>query len=163
MKCEDKKKKVVSDIIKVTDKEVRENRPIFTINIYRTTSNFLVNGTQVQKFIQKVISMMQWWVQYNQVATEVIDKKIEQVLRNTASRNRGKILSSSSRKEQNRRHKWREPEVRFQNTKYWKNRLHKIRKRRWKWHTGEWSKTKGGRKEKKEKNEKGGKGDNNKQ
>ena len=76
-----KEGKVASDIIKVTDKRVRRNRPIITINIYRTTSSFLVNGTQVQKFIQKVIPMIQSWTQYNQTAIEIMDKKIEQVLR----------------------------------------------------------------------------------
>ena len=44
IQCEDKKGKVVSDIIKVTDKGVRGNRLIFTINVQRTTSSFLVNG-----------------------------------------------------------------------------------------------------------------------
>ena len=81
IQCEDKKGKVVSDIIKVTDKGVRGNRPTFTINIYRTTSSFLVNVTQVQKFIQKVIPMKQSWAQYNQTAIEVMDKKTEQLLR----------------------------------------------------------------------------------
>ena len=33
IQCEDKKGKVVSDIIKVTDKGVRRNRLIFTINV----------------------------------------------------------------------------------------------------------------------------------
>ena len=75
IQCEDKKGKVVSDIIKVTDKGVRRNRPMFTINISRTTSSFLVNGTQVQKFIQKVIPMIQSWAQYNQTTIEVMDKK----------------------------------------------------------------------------------------
>ena len=56
---EEKKGKAVSDIKKLTDKGERENRPIFTTNMYRTTSSFLVNGTQVQKFIQKVIPMIQ--------------------------------------------------------------------------------------------------------
>ena len=83
--CEDKRGKVVSDIIKVTDKGVRENRLIFTINIYRTTSSFLVNGTQVQKFIQKVIPIIQSWAQYNQATIEVMDEKIEQVLRETSA------------------------------------------------------------------------------
>ena len=78
IQCEEGK--VVSNI-KITDKGVRGNRPIFTINIYRTTSSFLVNGTQVQKFIQKVILMIQSWTQYNQTAIEVVDKKMQQVLR----------------------------------------------------------------------------------
>ena len=80
IQCEDEEGKVISNI-KITDKGVRGNRPIFTINIYRTTSSFLVNGTQVQKFIQKVIPMIQSWAQYNQTAIEVVDKKIQQVLR----------------------------------------------------------------------------------
>ena len=81
IQCEDKERKIVSDIIKVTNKGVRGNRPIFTINIYRTASSFLVNGTQIQKFVQKVIPMIQSRAQYNQTAIEVMDKKIEQVLR----------------------------------------------------------------------------------
>ena len=80
IQCEDRKGKVVSNIIRVTDKEVRGNRPIFTINVYRTTTSFLVNGTQVQKFIQKVIPMIQSWAQYNQTAIEVMDKTIEKLL-----------------------------------------------------------------------------------
>ena len=47
----------------------------------RTTSSFLVNITQVQKIIQKLIPIIQSWEQCNQTAIEVIDKKIEQVLR----------------------------------------------------------------------------------
>ena len=45
----------------------------------------MVNGRQVQKFIKKVIPMMQSWAHYNQTAIEVMDKKIEQVLREISS------------------------------------------------------------------------------
>ena len=62
------------------------NRPAVTINIYRTTSSFLLNGTQVRKFIQKVIPMIQSWAQCNQTAMEVMDKKIQQVLREISTR-----------------------------------------------------------------------------
>ena len=75
---------------------------MITINIYRTTINFLIKGTQVQKFIQKVMPMIQSWAQHNQKAIEVIDKKNTASIKKnmyTECQKRGRILSSSSRKE----------------------------------------------------------------
>ena len=49
---EDQKVQVYSEILRVKDKNSRGQRVIFTINIYRTKSSFLISGPQVHKFIQ---------------------------------------------------------------------------------------------------------------
>ena len=48
---EDRKGQVYSKILRVKVKNSRGQRVIFTINIYRTKSSFLINGPKVQKFI----------------------------------------------------------------------------------------------------------------
>ena len=52
---EDQKGQVYSEILRVKDKNSRGQRGIFTINIDRIKSSFLINGSQVQKFIQEIL------------------------------------------------------------------------------------------------------------
>ena len=37
----------------------RNERALFTVNIYRTTSSLLVNGQQMQKFIYEILPAIQ--------------------------------------------------------------------------------------------------------
>ena len=50
----DKTGKIVSEVIRVAQKESRRNEAIFTINVFRTKSSFLINGSQVQKLLLKI-------------------------------------------------------------------------------------------------------------
>ena len=59
---EDQKGQVYSEILRVKDKNSRGQRGIFTINIDRIKSSFLINGSQVQKFIQEILPWIQSWV-----------------------------------------------------------------------------------------------------
>ena len=57
----DKTGKIVSEVIRVAQKESRRNEAIFTINVFRTKSSFLINGSQVQKFLLELLSVVQSW------------------------------------------------------------------------------------------------------
>ena len=50
---EDEKGQVYSEILRVKDKHSRGQQVIFTINIYRTKSSFLINGPQVQNLFRR--------------------------------------------------------------------------------------------------------------
>ena len=54
----DKTGKIVIEVIKVAQKESRRNEAIFTINIFRTKSSFLINGPQVQKFLLELLPVL---------------------------------------------------------------------------------------------------------
>ena len=71
---EDQKGQVYSEILRVKDKNSREQRVIFTINIYRIKSSFLINGSQVQKFIQEILPWIQSWLQVNKIAIDMCDQ-----------------------------------------------------------------------------------------
>ena len=76
-----KKGQVYSKILSVKDKNSRGQRVIFTINIYRTKSSFLINGPQVQKFIQEILPWIQSWVQVNKTTIDMCDQQLEKMLR----------------------------------------------------------------------------------
>ena len=78
---EDLKRQVYSEIIRVKDKNSRGQRVIFTINIYRTKSSFLINGPQVQKFIQEILPGTQSWAQVNKTTIDMCDQQLEMILR----------------------------------------------------------------------------------
>ena len=71
----------MSDIIKVTEEGIRGNRAIFTVNMYRTKSSFLINGSQVQKFINEILPSIQSWAEENKREIKIADKKIEEKLK----------------------------------------------------------------------------------
>ena len=54
----DKTGKIVIEVIRVAQKESRRNDAIFTINIFRTKSSFLINGPQVQKFLLELLPVL---------------------------------------------------------------------------------------------------------
>ena len=61
-----------SEILRVKDKSSREQQAIFTINIYRTKSSFLMNEPQLQKFILEILpGILQSWVQENKTAIDM--------------------------------------------------------------------------------------------
>ena len=76
-----KKGQVYSKILSVKDKNSRGQRVIFTINIYRTKSSFLINGPQVQKFIQEILPWIQSWAQVNKTTIDICDQQLEKMLR----------------------------------------------------------------------------------
>ena len=54
---------------------------MFTINIYRTKSSFLINDPQVQKCIQEILPWTQSWAQVNKTAIDMYDRQLEKMLR----------------------------------------------------------------------------------
>ena len=78
---EDEKGQVYSEILRVTDKNSHGHHPIFTIKIYRTKSNFLINGPQLHKFIQEILPWIKSWVQVNKTAIDMCDQQSEKMLR----------------------------------------------------------------------------------
>ena len=58
-------KKVVIETIKTKEKNMRRALPIFVTNIYRTTSTLIINGTQVQRFVQEILTVLQSWADQN--------------------------------------------------------------------------------------------------
>ena len=77
----DQQERVLSDIIKVTEEGIKGNRAIFTVNMYRTKSSFLINGSQVQKFINEILPSIQSWEEENKREIKIEDKKIEEKLK----------------------------------------------------------------------------------
>ena len=52
--------KVVIETMKTKEKNARRALPIFVTNIYRTTtSTLLINGSQVQRFGQEILPVLQ--------------------------------------------------------------------------------------------------------
>ena len=78
---EDEKGQVYSEILRVKDKHSRGQQVIFTINIYRTKSSFLINGPQVQKFIQEILPWIQSWAQVNKTAIHMCYQQLEKMFR----------------------------------------------------------------------------------
>ena len=67
--------------VKFLDLKTRGQRVIFRINIYRTKSSFLINGPQVQKFIQEILPWIQSWAQVNKTAIDMCNQQLEKMLR----------------------------------------------------------------------------------
>ena len=76
----DKTGKIVIEIIRVTQKESRRNKAIFTIIIFRTKSSFLINGSQVQKFLLELLPVVQSWATEHTVDININDDKLKNVL-----------------------------------------------------------------------------------
>ena len=53
----------------------------FTVNIYRTKSSFLINGPQVQKFIQEILPWIQSWAEVNKTVIHMCNQQLENMLR----------------------------------------------------------------------------------
>ena len=70
----DKTSKIVSEVIRVVQKESRRNEAIFTINVFRTKSSFLINGPQVQKFLLELLPVVQSWAAENTVDINIKDE-----------------------------------------------------------------------------------------
>ena len=76
----DKTGKIVSAVMRVAQKESRRNEAIFTINVFRTKSSFLINGPQVQKFLLELLPVVQSWATENTVDINIKDEKLKNVL-----------------------------------------------------------------------------------
>ena len=77
---EDQERRIYSESIRVRKKESSRNQVIYTVNIYRTKSNLLINGPQMQKFISEVIPIVQLWALEDRPAIDVSDQKLKKVL-----------------------------------------------------------------------------------
>ena len=77
---EGQKGQVHSEILRVKDKNSRGKRVIFTINTYRTKSSSLINGPQVQKFIQEILPGIQSLAQVNKTTIDMCDQQLEKML-----------------------------------------------------------------------------------
>ena len=66
--------KVVIETIKTKERNARRALPLFVINIYRTTSTLLINGPQVQRFVQKILPVLQSWADQNKKEIDICDQ-----------------------------------------------------------------------------------------
>ena len=64
----------------MAQKESRRNEAIFTINVCRTKSSFLINGSQVQKFLLELLPVVQSWATENTDDINIEDEKVKNVL-----------------------------------------------------------------------------------
>ena len=81
---EDLKGNIYSEVVKVKEKSNttrRNKRDLFTVNIYRTTSSLLINGPQVQKFIQEILPAIQTWAQHNGTVIRIQQPAVLQQMR----------------------------------------------------------------------------------
>ena len=73
--------KVIIETIKTKERNARRALPIFVINIYRTTSTLLINGPQVQRFVQEILPVLQSWADQNEKEIDICDQHLEKMLR----------------------------------------------------------------------------------
>ena len=73
--------KVIIETIKTKDKNARRALPIFVTNIYRTTSTLLINGPQLQRFVQEILPVLQSWADQNEKEIDICDQHLEKMLR----------------------------------------------------------------------------------
>ena len=76
----DKTGKIVSAVMRVAQKESRRNEAIFTINVFRTKSSFLINGPQVEKFLLELLPVVQSGVTQNKVDINIKDEKLKNAI-----------------------------------------------------------------------------------
>ena len=69
------------ETIKTKEKNARRALPIFVINIYRTTSSLLINGTKIQRFVQEILPVLQSWADQNEKEIDICDQYLEKMLR----------------------------------------------------------------------------------
>ena len=73
--------RVIIETIKTKGKNARRALPIFVINIYRITSILLINGPQVQRFVQEILPVLQSWADQNEKEIDICDQHLEKMLR----------------------------------------------------------------------------------
>ena len=73
--------RVIIETIKTKERNARRALPIFVINIYRTTSTLLINGPQVQRFVQEILPVLQSWADQNEKEIDICDQHLEKMLR----------------------------------------------------------------------------------
>ena len=76
----DRTGKIVSEVIRVAQKDSRRNETIFTINIYRTKNSFLINRPEARKFLLELLPVVQSWATENTVDININDGKLKNVL-----------------------------------------------------------------------------------
>ena len=73
--------RVIIETIKTKERNARRALPIFVINIYRTTSTLLINGPQLQRFVQEILPVLQSWADQNEKEIDLCDQHLEKMLR----------------------------------------------------------------------------------
>ena len=72
--------RVIIETIKTKERNARRALPIFVINIYRTTSTLLINGPQVQRFVQEILPVLQSWADQNKKEIGICGQYLEKML-----------------------------------------------------------------------------------
>ena len=101
----DKTGKIVSEVIRVAQKESRRNEAIFTINVFRTKSSFLINGPQVQKFLLELLPVVQSWATENTVDINIKDDMLKNVLSKMKYKHQSLKVNKNKRKHQEYKNK----------------------------------------------------------
>ena len=73
--------RVIIETIKTKERNARRALPIFVINIYRITSTLLINGPQVQRFVQEILPVLQSWADQDEKEINICDQHLEKMLR----------------------------------------------------------------------------------
>ena len=73
--------RVIIETIKTKERNARRALPIFVINIYRTTSTLLINGPQVQRFVQEILPVLQSCADQNEKEIDICDQHLKKILR----------------------------------------------------------------------------------
>ena len=71
--------KVVIGTIKTKKKNARRTLPLFVTIICRTTSTLLINGPQVQRFVQEILKVIQSWADQNEKEIDICDQHLEKM------------------------------------------------------------------------------------
>ena len=96
----DKTGKIVSEVIRVAQKESRRNEAIITINVFRTISSFLINRPQIQKFLLELLPVVQSWATENTVDINIKDDMLKNVLSKMKYKHQSLKVNKNKRKHQ---------------------------------------------------------------
>ena len=107
--------------------------PIFVINLYRTTRALLINGPQVQRFVQEILPVLQSWADQNKKEIGICGQYLEKMLIKVYPGRQIECNNSSQPKiDHKKRGKWSQ----------WGDSKGRKRYPRWqesrKWDTGMW-------------------------
>ena len=101
----DKTGKIVSEVIRVAQKESRRNEAIITINVFRTISSFLINRPQIQKFLLELLPVVQSWATENTVDINIKDDMLKNVLSKMKYKHQSLKVNKNKRKHQEYKNK----------------------------------------------------------
>ena len=77
---------------------MRRALPIIVTKTYRATSTLLVNGHQVQRFVQEILPVLQSRAVQNEMEIDICDQHLEKILRKVYPGRQAECNNSSQHK-----------------------------------------------------------------